>query len=145
MVELWNMFMDFHVDLDPGYEMLEDAAERWAGYISPKFDDEDWCVRVALDGSEVVGYAVATIQEYPPVFVITRHGFLQEIAVAESHRKRGVGRKLVETAEAWLRSRGMPEVTVRIDERNPASKALFRSAGFEPWVVMRKKILREPR
>jgi hypothetical protein len=33
----------------------------------------------------------------------------------------------------------VPEITVRIDERNAASKALFSGAAFEPWVVLWRK------
>ena len=141
LVELWVEFMQFHAEIDPGYDLLDDAPERWVDYIRPKFEDKDWCVLVADCSGDVIGYTVATIQDYPPVFQRTTHGFVQEIAVQAAHRHSGVGSRLVEAAETWLRSKGVPEITVRIDERNPASKALFSSRGFEPWVVVRRKII----
>lgn len=143
LVELWLEFMQYHAEIDPGYEMVDDAAERWVDYIRPKIEDDDWRILVAVSGEQVVGYTAAVVQEYPPVFKSPQHGFVQEIAVRKAFRKSGIGTLLVREAEAWLRRKGVPEITVRIDERNPASKALFKSRGFLPWVVVRKKIIED--
>ena len=143
MVPLWQQLMDFHEDLEGTYNLVDDAVERWTKYIGPKFDDEDWYILVAELGGKLVGYTAVIVQDYPPVFIATKHGFVETISVDEAHRGKGIGKQLLEAAEVWLRSRGVPEVTVRIDERNPASKALFGSAGFEPFVVVRRKKIKE--
>lgn len=143
MVPLWQQLMDFHEDLEGTYNLVDDAVERWTKYISPKFDDDNWHILVAELGGKLVGYTAVIVQDYPPVFIATRHGFVETISVDEAHRGKGIGKKLVAAAEVWLQSRGVPEVNVRIDERNPASKAMFASRGFEPWVVVRRKQFKE--
>ena len=143
MVELWDQLMGFHQDLDPTYKLLPDAAERWVKYIETKFDDEDWRVLVAECNGRVVGYAAAAVQEYPPVFENPQHGFLQEIVVRIEFRRQGIGRNLVDAAVKWLGGKDVPETTVRIDERNPASLALFNNAGFDPFVAVKRKIMRD--
>ena len=143
MVELWNLLMGFHQELDPTYELLPDAAERWVKYIETKFEDDEWRVLVAERNGRVVGYAVAAVQEYPPVFENPQHGFLQEIAVLREFRRQGIGRGLVEAAVEWLAGRDVAETTVRIDERNPASLALFASAGFDRFVAVKRKIMKK--
>jgi GNAT superfamily N-acetyltransferase len=135
--------MAFHEALDESHTLVDDATERWVRYIGPKFADENWRIFVAERGDELVGYVAAIIQDHPPVFVSTKHGFVETISVDEAHRRQGIGKRLVRAAENWLRSCGVPEITVRIDERNPASKALFASAGFEPSVVVRRKSIKE--
>jgi GNAT superfamily N-acetyltransferase len=139
IVVLWRVLMDYHAALDPGYTMVDDAEQRWIDYIAPKFEDADWFVVVAEQHGEIIGYAIAMVREHPPIFVSRLNGFVETIAVRSDCRGRGVGSALVAAAEAWCWSRGVPEITVRIDERNPASKALFAAAGFEPWVVVRRK------
>jgi len=141
IVPLWRQLMSFHEELDSGYRMVENAAECWVKYIGPKFKDENWKIFVAQSGDELVGYAAVIIQDHPPVFVNTKHGFLETIAVSHEHRGRGIGKRLVRAAEQWLRSRDVTEMTVRIDERNAASLALFESRAFKPWVVVRRKTL----
>ncbi len=143
MVELWKQLMGFHQDLDPTYKLLPDAAERWVKYIVTKFDDDEWRVLVADANGRVVGYAVAAVQEYPPVFKNPQHGFVQEIAVREELRKQGIGRALVDAAVEWLAGQDVAETTVRIDERNPASLALFASAGFDRFVAVKRRIMKE--
>lgn len=143
MVELWKQLMGFHQELDSTYKLLPDAVERWTKYIESKFDDDEWRVLVAERKGRIVGYTAAAVQEYPPVFESPQHGFLQEVAVLCEFRRQGIGRSLVDAAVEWLGSQGVPETTVRIDERNPASKALFAGAGFEPFVAVKRKVMKE--
>ena len=143
MVELWNQLMGFHQELDPTYRLLPDAGERWVKYIETKFDDDEWRVLVAECNGRVVGYAVAAVQDYPPVFENPRHGFLQEIAVLAELREQGIGRSLVDATVEWLGREGVAETIVRIDERNPASLALFASAGFHRFVAVKRRIMKE--
>jgi GNAT superfamily N-acetyltransferase len=136
---LWEEFMDFHENLDPKSARVENATELWFRYIEPHFDDDKWLFLVAEKGAELVGFVTATVREHPPVFKSTRNGFVESIAVSGAHRRQGIGRQLVKEATRWLNSLGISEISVRIDEQNPASKALFADAGFEPWVVVRRK------
>ncbi len=59
---------------------------------------------VAVAGAEVIGFAIATI--------VDGEGHLDEVAVAPSHGRRGVGRALVEQVEAWTAAQGLPSVTL---------------------------------
>lgn len=130
LVELWVDFMDYHTTLDPNFVRSEDATANWAKYIASILDDKTHRILVATDGPTLAGYIVAIVQEYPPVRTIRQFGFIQEIAVADQFRRKGIARQLLEAAEAWLRSAGVPIIEVKIDVDNDASQALFRSAGF---------------
>jgi GNAT superfamily N-acetyltransferase len=54
---------------------------------------------------------------------------LYEVGVRIAHRRRGVGRALVETLLAWTDERGLGEVWVLAD--HPGAMAFYRSCGFE--------------
>ncbi len=132
LVGLWIEFMDFHTALDSGFVRAVDAADRWAAYITERIEDCCFAVLVAEIDGEVVGYVVATEIQYPPITTIRSYGFLQEIAVTEKHRKRGIGRRLFEAAEQWLLDRGVSRIEVKVDVLNPDSRAFWESAGFAP-------------
>jgi ribosomal protein S18 acetylase RimI-like enzyme len=132
LVGLWVEFMDFHTALEPDYVRSDGAERRWAEYITAKLGDDAFRVLVATEGPELAGYAVAVVRQYPPIWTIDRFGFIQEIAVAGRHRRRGIGRRLLRAAEEWLLAAGVRRITVNVDVVNAASQALFRSAGFEP-------------
>ena len=65
---------------------------------------------------------------------------LYEVGVRSAHRRRGVGRALVETLLAWTDERGLGEVWVLAD--HPGAAAFYRSCGFEigegPTVFMNR-------
>jgi GNAT superfamily N-acetyltransferase len=124
--------MDYHCALDSGFVRAPDATERWAKYISGKLSDPEFYVLVADAGESLAGYVVAVVAEYPPIITIKNYGCLQEIAVREQHRRSGVGRRLFEAAEAWLLSRGVAQIEVKVDVANPVSRAFWDAAGFAP-------------
>lgn len=81
---------------------------------------------VAGDG-EVVGYVVAD--------TVDRHGatvgHIKDLAVAPSHRGRGIGRRLLSRAISTLSVAGAARVKLEVRAGNTAAKSLYRSAGFE--------------
>lgn len=81
---------------------------------------------IAYDEHEVVGHLYCLV-------VPRRHGdarelLLYEIGVRSAHRRRGVGRALVATMDAWMRDAGVREVWVLAD--NPGATAFYRACGF---------------
>jgi ribosomal protein S18 acetylase RimI-like enzyme len=52
--------------------------------------------------------------------------------VAPKARGQGLGRRLLEEIEAWIRSAGGLVIRLSVTDRAEAAAALYRSAGFEP-------------
>ena len=80
---------------------------------------------VALARGRVVGVALAWQRPGPdaPVLVVA------DVAVAPSHRRRGVGRRLLQTLLAHGRAMGCGEATVETDRDDVAARALCAAAG----------------
>jgi aminoglycoside 6'-N-acetyltransferase I len=88
-------------------------------------DDPSRHAAVALDGASIVGLALATREPggRSPILVVA------DVAVAPSHRRRGVGRRLLETLLAHGRATGCGEATVETDRDDAAARALCAAAG----------------
>ncbi|WP_438293759.1 N-acetyltransferase family protein [Streptomyces sp. HUAS TT7] len=56
---------------------------------------------------------------------------LYELAVAEAHRRRGIGRALVDALAAVARGRGCYDMWVGVDTDNDAALAAYRAAGAQ--------------
>jgi ribosomal protein S18 acetylase RimI-like enzyme len=77
---------------------------------------------VAWEGDEPAGHLHLALTDPPE---------LQDVQVASRHRRRGVARALISSAEeaAWTRGYGRMRVSVGVD--NGPAQALYRSCGYE--------------
>jgi len=74
-----------------------------------------------IDG-QLVGVVLATHD--------SRKGWINRLGVAESHKRHGVGRALVQAAEDCLHEQGIPVIGALVEHQNDASRQLFESEGF---------------
>jgi len=58
--------------------------------------------------------------------------FLVSMWVAQSARRQGIGRRLVDLVEAWGRQIGAAILSLHVTEGNTAAEALYRRMGFTP-------------
>lgn len=67
-------------------------------------------------------------------------GWLYYVAADPAARGRGIGRRMVAAAEAWLRQRGVVKAQLMVRETNTAVVSFYEHLGFEvtPRVVMAK-------
>jgi GNAT superfamily N-acetyltransferase len=79
---------------------------------------------VAWDVEEPVGHAHLDWRPSPPE--------LQNVFVAESHRRRGIASKLSLAAEELVRSRGLPTIALDVDVENAAARSLYAKLGYRP-------------
>jgi len=130
IVEIWKAFFDFHGARDPHYTRNPDGHELFARFIDQQMCEEDSAVWVAVRDGFVVGYCLAKIEPYPPVFIRHSFGSIWDLAVDEAERRTGVGSALVRAAEAWFRERGQTRFETRLATTNEVSTAFWAKMGY---------------
>jgi predicted GNAT superfamily acetyltransferase len=119
----------------PGVARLSD--DEVAGIL-----DASPCVRVAMTGSQVVGYVIA----YPSdssyggeefTWVRDRYEtflYVDQVAVASGLRGAGLGAQLYRDVEQWARARRIPLLACEVNLRpaNPGSLRFHRRHGYHP-------------
>jgi ribosomal protein S18 acetylase RimI-like enzyme len=67
-------------------------------------------------------------------------GWLYYVAASPTSRSMGIGRRMVEAAEDWLRQRGVVKAQLLVRETNTRVVSFYEHLGFEvaPRVVMSK-------
>jgi ribosomal protein S18 acetylase RimI-like enzyme len=110
---------DFAIDPASAAEFLNDPRHHLA---------------LALDGDTVVGMASAVDYVHPDK---PRELFINEVGVAPTHRRLGVGRRLLEMLFASGRERGCREAWVGTEHENEAARALYKSlrGSEEPFIL----------
>jgi ribosomal protein S18 acetylase RimI-like enzyme len=96
---------------------------------------------VAATGRNVVGYVLVTREDTPDDLTIVPRASVDELAVAHTYRRRGVGRALLASAERWARKQGLQLVQLAVWAFNRPAKRLFRHAGYRPLMVKLEKRL----
>ena len=88
---------------------------------------------VAEDRSrELVGFAEVGLRSHADGCDAARAvGYLEGWYVAESHRKRGIGRKLLQAAEDWARKQDCKEMASDALLENELSQHVHKALGFE--------------
>ena len=84
---------------------------------------------VATIGKEVVG--LCGVSARVMVHRATPIGRISPLVVAEKAQGRGIGRMLIETAEAWMRKKGCKLVEVTSNDRRAEAHAFYRHMGYE--------------
>jgi diamine N-acetyltransferase len=94
----------------------------------------DSTVLVAEAREQLVGVATAWLRDAPDfaVFVTQRWAVLDNIAVSEAWRRRGVGTALTREAERWAHSRGAKWLELGVYEFNDSARSFYQALGYAP-------------
>ena len=143
---LGALLVDEHHDFD-SRRFLAASNRTPAGYASflgTQLEDPDVAVLVADDDGDVIGYAYAAVEGYDYMALRGPAGVLHDVIVDPEHRRRGVGRLLLDAALAYLKSRGAPRVVLSTAEQNEPAQRLFGSAGFRRTMIEMTRELDDP-
>lgn len=103
--------------------------------------DRDRATLVAVADHLVVGMAVVTSLPAPGrgSMVAPNQGVEVGVVVSDSHRGRGIGRALMEEAEALAARAGVELLTLSARSDNDVAIGLYRSLGYEASGVLMHK------
>lgn len=113
----------FRQTLEGEAALPEDLWKELAHRSAEHPDGETWVAE--LDGAPV-GQAFSRVKEDRSTLGIGA------MWVAPEARGRGVGRALLDAAEAWGKARGCTNVSLSVTEGNSSAERLYRAAGYEP-------------
>jgi RimJ/RimL family protein N-acetyltransferase len=99
----------------------------------------DAAVYVAVDE----GQTIARLSLARDLHPASRHVSDLGLMVASTHRRRGVGRALLEQAVAWARAAGVVKLELHVFPWNEPAIALYESFGFEREGLRRGHYLRD--
>lgn len=90
-------------------------------------DKDRECVYVAVQDNAVVGFI--HIEKYTLLYHQAMANILG-IAVSSAYRRRGIGRALLNAAEAWAKDRGLSAMRLNSGAARKDAHLFYRSAGY---------------
>ena len=120
------------------------AAESHLDWVSGEIAAQGGVTLVAEEGGSVVGFLSFAFEEDPGTFVRPehrRHALIWDISVDEGARGKGVGRALLEAAEAHTKAAGIREIRLYVLENNARAQRVYDAAGYRNYErLMAKRI-----
>ncbi len=122
---------DQHRFLKPG----DDPEDGYAWFLGTQLNEPDVAIFVAEIDGVVRAYVYAGLEPLSWKELRGPAGFIHDIVVADSARRSGVARQLLEAARQWLAERGAPRVMLWTAAQNHAAISLFGQAGFRQTMI----------
>lgn len=110
-----------------------EAGYEW--WFGKELENKQALILCAKLDRELVGYAYARLEPRDWNALLDAHGALHDILVAESARRKGVGKQLLQRTLVELRARGAPRVVLHTAIKNRAAQKLFASVGFRQTML----------
>lgn len=141
LLELLVQVQTLHRKLDPTRYLVPDRSA-FREWLAAALEGETRFL-VALDGEDVVGYAAIQTKPFSANPFVTRRGAIHvdQLAVLESRRGRGVGRALLSAIETRAVGAGLGMVTLDTHTGNLGAHVFFDRVGYGPSHERRLKVL----
>jgi GNAT superfamily N-acetyltransferase len=137
VLELHDSLRPFDEDLAPGDEIID---HYFNGLLS-RVDETGGAVFLAEEADGVAGYVCVWggVAPEDPDERVDPYSFMAELFVRPGRRHSGIGRLLVERAEAFAREHGMYKMELKVLARNESALRFYESLGYAPRVVVMGK------
>jgi GNAT superfamily N-acetyltransferase len=128
---LWTALSAHHGQIDPIFEMRAGADLEIRRMVDAMLRDPDGAVFVgeSMPGN-LLGFCAVRVDRAPPILVERDRAEITDLLVRPPARRRGLGRSLVERANAWVRQQGLERCEVRVAAGNGEGQAFWRAMGF---------------
>ncbi len=142
IVEMWKEEMDFHAQIDPFFARRDNAHEDFQRFVVECIARPEFLVLVAIENAAVVGYGIAKVETYHPVFQQVRYGQIFDLYVNNAYRSRGIGEKLLLQTQKWFRSMQIYRLELRVVSGSHVGDKFWRKHGFKDHLVILARDLR---
>jgi GNAT superfamily N-acetyltransferase len=128
------VLQEFERGIDPRLRPGDAMADAYCAALHARCRDAGGHLFVADADGDAIGFVALLTRELftelddPP----GSYALITDLVVLPPHRGRGVGRRLLERAEAAARAAGAPELRIGVLARNLAARRLYLAADFAP-------------
>jgi ribosomal protein S18 acetylase RimI-like enzyme len=117
-------------------DVRRDFVQRWPAFLRSRYGwtadgpTTDGSVLLVCEADDGTHAGHVWLTEQNDFFTGERKLFVTTVAVAPAQRRRGIGRLLMEAAEAQARQRGLATLALGVEAGNASAISLYESLGF---------------
>jgi len=130
LLELWKEFMKDADSLDRPIPTHAENVRRWKEFVTKLIDDDPRQIQIADEDGVLVGYLACQKTVTSPLDMGYKWSYISDIYVRPTHRRRGIGRRLLQTTLEYLKSVGSEHIRLAVWDENEEAIRLYRELGF---------------
>ena len=145
LCELFSEIDALHRDNLPHIFQQPNGAAREEDHYLGLVADENVALLVAEAGKDLVGFVHAVLRDAPavPFFVPRRYVVVDAVVVRSGLQKHGIGRRLMDEAQAWAVAKGATSIELNVYEFNETAISFYEGLGYQTFSRKMSKELRE--
>ena len=141
VLALFEALHRYNASLDPHFAL----SDGWEDILREQFqrtvDDPAMMWLLVKDGDKAVGLLIAGVHTDSPLFRHRQWVEVQALYVADSHRRMGIARSLLNEAYGWAEALNLPRVQLYVTASNERAQSVYEEEGFATsQAIMRKKL-----
>ncbi|MFC1947226.1 GNAT family N-acetyltransferase [Chloroflexota bacterium] len=133
ITKLWMEFMYFNVEIEPFDTSGDNVLSQVETHLRNKITSDDSLVLVAIDDQKVVGYSISQTTRMPPFSRGKTIGVIYDMAVTASHRRKGIGKEMLDRIKAWFNDRNINRIELSVVTKNTIGDSFWREQGFKDY------------
>ncbi len=142
VVELWYDLATMHEEMMDGYDLSEDAKDRWKDFVEDGLRREGMCTFVAEEKKEekeeLIGFLNVVIRERLEIFEETEIGLILDVFIKRKNRGEGIGSSLTARAEDWIKNKGVETAVITVSPRNEGGVNFWEGRGYETYLLKKR-------
>ena len=125
---------ELHVRLRPDVFQPFNGPTRPREVIAQFIDEDDGEIFLANVGNDIVGLATIQVRDRAdaPMFWPRQNAVIDNLVVSQKFQRLGIGKKLLDCAVEWTRSRKIPRIDINVWSDNKTGMSFFTANGFTP-------------
>lgn len=100
-------------------------------YFQRFIENDERKAFIAMDKDSVVGYITVLIQEQAAYWKVKRIGHVSGLMVHSTHRRKGIGKKLLQAAIEYFKAEGIGQYTLFTSVNNTGGIEFYEKCGLE--------------
>ena len=145
LIALWKEFLNDPSAIDRLIPTHEENTKRWTELVNKQIAEDPRQILVAEEGGKLVGYVMCQRQTKTALQMRHQWGYISDLYVVPSHRRRGIGRDLLRACLDYLQSIGVSHARLGVWSPNSHAIRLYRQLGFKEYMLMMEAELQRPK
>jgi ribosomal protein S18 acetylase RimI-like enzyme len=140
VAKLYLQFWEVHKDRNPLHQPYwkinyKNCLKDTKDFLKNK-EYKDYQFRVAVVENKVVGFILFTIKKLSSTFYkVTKYGYIEEVAVDKAYRRRGIAKKLLESALDYFKKKNLKYVSCKVELDNIPALKTWEKYGFKQETI----------